>query len=83
MKIKVSKIATNYNEEGDIESVDVTFQKFTHDMEFNVRINLTQADAGGSVLFEDMTPKNFEKLARKKISEAILDESATVPVTEQ
>lgn len=71
MEIKLSKMAYNFDDNGAITSVNVEFNTpgEAYPDYLNARFELTKADLQEAQSFDEMTRKDLEKVARKKLAE--------------
>lgn len=77
--IKVYSVIDSMDVNGEfIETVSITFQKFSGLLAFNVTIPLVKEDV--DVPFEDISRKDLILMARAKIAASILEGTEAAPV---
>ena len=79
MKLTLTKLSYNFDDDGSTSSVECGFQGFDSGSSMNCTVRVLQSDLTKGLTFDDITKKDAESIARSMASKWF--ENIDIPVT--
>ena len=68
MEIKMTGLVYQIDEQtGEVKSVEVKYQKYEGDNQFNAQVSILLSDLEEGKMFDDLSRPQFDPIARQKI----------------